>query len=147
MDATSGSDHPPATDIARIADLTGARPIRFQRAPRGYTPAQRWIVTLEGGSSVFAKIGVDALTARSLRAERSVYATLQGDFMPEVRGWDDGDRPMLLLEDLSACFWPPPWNATRVDQVLAALARLRAIDVGGALSPLSENDRDLAGSW
>ena len=55
--------------------------------------------------------------------------------------------PLLLLEDLSACRWPPPWHAADVDRVLAALAELRAADPGGALPPLSVADRDLAGSW
>lgn len=67
--------------------------------------------------------------------------------MPEVRGWDDSERPLLLLEDLSDCIWPPPWETARVDQVLAALALLRATDVGGALSPLGVTDPELVSCW
>ena len=86
-------------------------------------------MTLADGRRVFAKIGGDPLTAGWLRTERKVYAALgRRDFMPAVRGWDDGARPLLLLEDLSDCRWPPPWDAAGIDQVLAALARLRAAD-------------------
>ena len=61
-----------------------------------------------------------------------MYSAFDGNFMPKVLGWVDGERPLLLLEDLSGCFWPPPWDSVRVDQVLEALARLRAVDHGGA---------------
>ena len=56
--------------------------------------------------------------------------------MPEVLGWDDGERPLLLLEDLSGCGWPPPWDDRRIEQVLDALARLHAIEDGCSLTPL-----------
>ena len=134
-------------DIARIGALAGRRAVGFRRAIRGYTPAERWIVALADGSSAFAKLAVDPLTADGLRTEQRVYAALQGDFMPQVCGWDDGERPLLLLEDLSGCRWPPPWDVTGVDRVLAALASLRAADPGDALPPLSVADRDLGRSW
>lgn len=142
-----GSSDPAGADVARINALAGAPAVRFRRAVRGYSPAERWSVTLADGRRVFAKIGSDPLTAGWLRTERKVYAALAGDFMPSVRGWDDGARPLLLLEDLSDCRWPPPWDAAGVDRVLAALARLRAADTGGALPPLSATNPELAGSW
>ena len=122
MSGEAGTDQPGRVDIARIGDLAGQRAVGFRRAIRGYTPAEHWIVALADGSSVFAKIGVDRLTSDSLRTEQRVYAALQGEFMPQVRAWDDGERPLLLLEDLSDCRWPPPWDAAGVDRVLAALA-------------------------
>ena len=81
---------PRAEDVSRIGDLTGRRPVGFRRAAGGYTPAERWVVTLARGDSVFAKIGVDSLTAGWLRDERRVYASIDGDFMPEVLGCSDG---------------------------------------------------------
>ena len=138
---------PRAEDITRIGDLTGRRPVGFRHAAGGYTPAERWVVSLEGGSRVFAKIGVDELTAGWLRDERRVYAAIDGDFMPEALGWDDGERPLLLLEDLSGCSWPPPWDDRRVGQVLDALARLHAVDDGGSLTPLGLEDPGFPGCW
>ena len=147
MNEEAGKNQPGRDDVARIGDLTGQRAVGFRRARRGYTPAERWIVALADGSSVFAKIGVDRQTSDSLRSEQRVYAALQGGFMPRVRAWDDGERPLLLLEDLSACRWPPPWDGSGVARVLAALAELRAADPKGVLPPLSVADRDLAGGW
>ena len=148
MRGIGSSGQPAGADVARINALAGAPAVRFRRAVGGYSPAERWSVTLADGRRVFAKIGGDPLTAGWLRTERKVYAALgRRDFMPAVRGWDDGARPLLLLEDLSDCRWPPPWDAAGIDQVLAALARLRAADPGGALPPLSATNPELAGSW
>ena len=45
--------------------------------------------------------------------------------MPEVIGADpDPERPILIIEDLSAAIWPPPWTAGRVDAVLATIAEM-----------------------
>ena len=144
---TNQRGRPGRADVARIGGLAGQRAVGFRRARRGYTPAERWIVALADGTSVFAKIGVDRQTSDWLRTEQRVYAALRGDFMPRVRAWDAGERPLLLLEDLSACRWPPPWDRAGVHRVLAALAELRAADAGGVLAPLSGADPDLAGSW
>ena len=138
---------PRREDAARIGDLTGRRPIGFRRAAGGYTAAERWVVDFECGAGAFAKIGVDRLTAGWLRQEHRAYAVLDGDFMPELLGWDDGERPLLLLEDLSGCFWPPPWDAGKVDRVLEAVASLQAADHGGHLSPLDSAGSGLAGCW
>lgn len=137
------TEGPRSEEIARIGDLTGRHPTGFRRAAGGYTPAERWVVELEGGDRAFAKIGVDSRTAGWLRDEHRAYSVLAGEFMPRLRGWDDGERPLLLLEDLSRCFWPPPWDASRVDQVLEALAALRAVDAAGVLPPVGE----LTGGW
>jgi len=87
----------------------------------GYTPAERWTVMLEDGRSVFVKIGVTALTAEWLRKEHRLYVDLAAGYMPRLIGWVDGHRPMLILEDLSPAFWPPPWNDDRVASVLRTL--------------------------
>ena len=40
--------------------------------------------------------------------------------MPALIAWDDDDAaPILLLEDLSASHWPPPWDERRIDELLA----------------------------
>lgn len=94
----------------------------------GYTPAARFVVRLEGNTSVFVKAATDEQTAGWLRAERRVYAALVGDFLPALRAWnDDGAHPILLLEDLSHAHWPPPWTTAQIDAVLGTLARVRAL--------------------
>lgn len=57
-----------------------------------------------------------------MRQEQSIYASVRGAFLPRCLAWDDDGRsPLLVLEDLSHGFWPPPWSSARVDAVLAAL--------------------------
>ena len=47
--------------------------------------------------------------------------------MPRVFGFeDDPDRPLLLLEDLSAAHWPPPWESGELERLLATLKRMAA---------------------
>jgi hypothetical protein len=40
--------------------------------------------------------------------------------MPGYVGFsDDGGNP-VLLEDLSAAYWPPPWTTPRIEDLLVA---------------------------
>ena len=88
----------------------------------GYTPARRWVVTLDDGRTVFAKVATDEMTASWLRDEHVVYSVLRGaSFMPGYLGFsDDGDNP-VLLEDLFRRVLPPPWTTPRIEGLLAAL--------------------------
>jgi hypothetical protein len=89
---------------------------------RGYTHNTRVVATLRDGGSVFAKQAVDDLTAAWLRREHQMYVALAGrSFVPDVLGWSDGERPLLVLEDLSGALWPPPWDPTRIEAVLSTL--------------------------
>jgi len=112
---------------ARIASLLGSPVAEARSAQGGYTPAERWLVRCESGVSAFAKAGATEGTADALRKEWSVYRQLGGDFMPRTLGWEDHpERPLLLLEDLSACRWPPPWDGRLVAAVQDTLNRVHA---------------------
>jgi hypothetical protein len=95
-------------------------------ASRGYALGDRWLVRLDDGRTVFAKRAIGDSTAESLRAEQRVYAALRVSFMPKLLGWEDAVLPLLVLEDLSAERWPPPWSPTSVDAVLATLETVAA---------------------
>ena len=114
--------------VIRVQRLVAPlQPVAWTRAERGYTPAERWVVQLGDGSSAFVKGAVDEATAGWLRVEHRVYTTIEAGYLPELRGWDDdGKSPVLLLEDLSAAYWPPPWRPGDVGPVLDALAKVRA---------------------
>ncbi len=114
--------------VARVHRLIAPlRPVAWTRAERGYTPAERWVVQLSDGSSAFVKGAVDEITAGWLRTEHRVYSTIEARYLPQCLGWDDdGKNPVLLLEDLSAAYWPPPWRPGDVELVLDALAEVRA---------------------
>jgi len=65
--------------------------------------------------------------------------------VPELLGFDDdGVRPVLALEDLSAAEWPPPWTEARVAAVL------EAVDAVHRTAPpayLTQHLRDLREDW
>lgn len=110
----------------RLHALHGSLPTSWLRIERGYTPAERWLVQFEDGSSAFAKVGVTPLTASCVRDEQRTYRQLNAPFMPRVLGFMDSERPLLLLEDLSAARWPPPWAAGDIDSFLRAMRQVAA---------------------
>jgi len=106
----------------RLADLLGSPVAAAAPVTRGYTNNARWLVTLADGRTAFVKNAVDGRTTEWLRQEHHVYAHLRGPWRPQVLAWHDGDGPLLVLEDLSSCAWPPPWTRRRVAAVRTALA-------------------------
>jgi hypothetical protein len=132
----------------RIATIYHKEPISWRKIDRGYTPAERWVVTFSDRSSAFAKIGTTPLTASWLRAEYSWYPQLSGDFLPALYGFeDDPAQPILLLEDLSSAYWPPPWrpeDLSLLQRTLHQIASTRPLPNG--LTSL-ESIRDLICGW
>lgn len=111
----------------------------------GYTPAGRWVVDLADGLTAFAKVGTTENTASWLRTEHETYRRLTAGFMPRLLGWDDGDAPILVLEDLSGAVWPPPWSHETVERVLTLLGDLRATPPPDHLPSLERSRAELAG--
>lgn len=74
------------------------------------------------------KIAAFDYTGDWLRDEHRVYEALDAQpYLPRLLGWDDdGATPALVLEDLSGETWPPPWDAGRIDAVLATLEAVHA---------------------
>lgn len=120
--------------MARVEAILGRRATSWRRVDRGYTAAERWVARLEDGSSAFVKAATDEDTAAWLRAEHGIYAAVRGAFLPAMLGWREGARPALVLEDLSAAAWPPPWSRERVEAVLATLAAVAAAPAPGLAS-------------
>ena len=127
-----------ATELAeRVARLLGKRVAGWRRATGGYTPAERYVFTFEDGSSAFAKAATTPLLAGWLRSEHRAYSELSGSFMARMLAWDDnGDMPLLVLEDLSGGYWPPPWRPGDVERVLAALETLHGTQPPAGLEPI-----------
>jgi hypothetical protein len=125
--------------------IAGWRPV----TAGGYTPARRWVVTLDDGRSAFVKVATDDLTASWIRDEHVAYSMLRGrPFLPDYVGFhDDGRFPVLALEDLSDETWPPPWDRTRVDAVLACLAEVAATPAPPGVPRAADDATDLAGGW
>ena len=127
------------------AQPAGWEPVRSG----GHTPARRWIVTLEDGRTAFAKVATDELTASWLRDEHVVYQHLLGaPFVPGHVGYhDDGEHPVLALEDLSAGTWPPPWDAAGISALLASLEQMWATAPPPGTAVATDDAREIAGGW
>jgi hypothetical protein len=132
----------------RVAELARKEPSDFRQITRGYTPAERWRVTFADGTSAFAKVASTAPTAQWLRAEREVYSRVSGSFMAKLVGYDEHpERPLLLLEDLSDAWWPPPWRPGDVERLLEALREMAATPVARGTLPDLEVDRGRFAGW
>ncbi len=107
--------------VRRIERLVGATVESWVPVTGGYSPAIR-LRCRTPAASFFAKIGATPLTRDFLRREISVYRTVSGAFMPKLLAFEDhAGAPILILDDLSAGMWPPPWNNARVELVLASI--------------------------
>src|SRR5262249_42281732 len=89
----------------------------------GYTRARKWRATLDDGTRLFAK--------EAGAAEIVVYEAVRRDFLPKLH---DVRGEVLLLEDLSAAHWPPPYP----DDCAALLA---ALDEVAATAPPAQLPR------
>ncbi len=134
--------------VERVRRIAGARPVSWAPVAGGYSPAERWRVAFDDGSTAFAKVGTSGTTAAFLRVEHTVYAHLTGRFLPAFLGWDDdagGDRPILLLEDLSGADWPPPWSPQRIERVRGVLDGVGASEPPPGLPSLESLRGELSG--
>jgi hypothetical protein len=132
----------------RIARAVGSAPVAYVPRPGGYSTADRYSVRLADGRSVFVKSAEAENLAAWIRREHEVYAAIEGDFIPELLGWDDdGVRPVLVLEDLSEADWTPRWDAARVAAVLEALAEIAAVTPPPGTPTVREAHPDLWGRW
>jgi hypothetical protein len=95
-------------------------------ASRGYSRNEHWTIACTDGTRAFVKLASIDPSPRWLREEVEVYAKLKGPFMPAFLGWEDGDEPLLVLEDVGGrC--PPPWQSGDVELVLDVLHELAQV--------------------
>lgn len=131
----------------RLEDLSGHRITGATPVGGGYTPALRLRLVLDDGSTRFAKIGTSQRIARWLRTEYRIYSEIAAPFLARCLGWeDDPDAPILLLEDLSALHWPPPWRDGDAEAVMQTLARVAMVEPPPDL-PRLEAFTDVFDGW
>jgi hypothetical protein len=109
---------------AQITRAAGAAPRRWERIESaGYARVSaHWRVELGDGRRVFVKHALTDEAAGWLRAELLVFGSAHGSFLPRYHGsYDEPDCTLIVIEDLSAGFTPPPWTTDRIDAVLDAL--------------------------
>jgi hypothetical protein len=130
-----------------VASTLGSPIVARRPVVGGFTPAERCIADLDDGRSVFLKAAINDLTAVWLRKEYRMYADLGAPFMAELAGWADEDGlPILALEDLSRCAWPPPWSDERVAAIVEALAEVASTPPPAWLSASDHADW-IADGW
>lgn len=140
---------PDAADVARVRRALGASPVSWRPVPgHGAQSTRRFVVELDVGRSAFVKIAAFDYVAGWFRDEHAAYVALEGSpFLPRLLGWDDdGEAPLLAIEDLSDARWPPPWDRASADEVLAALDRLHAAAPRSELPTAAERQFGLD-SW
>src|SRR2546422_11458408 len=123
------SARPEDDDMERVSAALNGRPGAWERVDRGVqTAAGRWIATMSDGRRAFVKIGWTLDTASWIRDEHLFYMRMRAaPFLPRLLGWaDDGEHPVLALEDLSGAAWPPPWDPWRVERGIASLRDVAA---------------------
>jgi phosphotransferase family enzyme len=137
---------PSSATIERVETRLAGKTVEWRRIGRGYTVAERWIAVLEGGESVFVKKATDEDTDVWLRAEHRSYEVLEEEFLPRLIAWDDGHDPILILEDLSGGFWPPPWSKDHIERVIEVLDRLANTKAPNHFPSLAA-DRSVFSGW
>jgi hypothetical protein len=121
----------------RILDLEAASWDRVAR--RGYSLNEHWLVEFTDGQRAFLKAGHIDPSPEWVRDEHKVYGVVEGDFMPELLGFEDGDTPLLVLEWIVDAWWPPPWRDEDVAAVQAALEEIAAVEPDRDLPRLVDN--------
>jgi thiamine kinase-like enzyme len=130
------------SDIER---LLGAKIEAWRRVEGGYTPALRLLCQTAGGN-FFVKVGATPLTSQMIRREIRNYTLIHGDFIPQLVGWeDDAVAPFLIIEDLSATYWPPPWNERKVELALAQINTMH--NTQAPVEPFAQAHPAFGPSW
>jgi Ser/Thr protein kinase RdoA (MazF antagonist) len=132
----------------RLAVLVGAEPLDWTPRAGGYSTADRYTVELDDGRRVFVKAARPEHMAAWLRREHEVYASLEGSFIPGLLAFDDdGEYPLLVIEDLSHADWTPRWTTERVSLVRTALDELHSAPAPPNTHPVRETYPSWFGRW
>ncbi|GAB3758191.1 phosphotransferase [Microlunatus parietis] len=123
-------DSPPTPALREL--ITAAldkAPVAWHKPHTGLSAAC-FVVTFHDGSTAFVKSAVDDQSASLIRNEHEVISTVGSDLVPSELAWlDDGERPVLVIEDLSSAHWPADhepvnWKPGQFDLMFAALNRV-----------------------
>jgi hypothetical protein len=113
----------------------------------GYTVAYHGIAELADGRTAFVKAATEPVTAGFIRDEQRVLGAVSGPFVPAVLAMDDGDPPLLVLEDLRAAHWPPPWDDATIAAVRETLAAVAAAPLPDVVPPVGVHRDRLVTGW
>jgi len=117
--------------VDRVEQLLGSRPVAWWKRPGGYSIAERWSLELANGRRAFAKMAPTDDIAWRIRDEHRNMTMFEGDLRCEILAFEDGERPLLVLEDLRDARWPPPWEPGDVERVRETLERVWSMPADG----------------
>ena len=137
VSSESRPDQPSPSVLERIQKLMASPAVEWRTLRKGHTAAETWLMRFESGKSAFVKHATDEQTASWLKSERAVYEAVRGDFLPDLLGWDGGDFPILILEDLSHAGTVPPWTEEAIERVFALLEVLARTQLPDTFRPLT----------
>ncbi|WP_344154169.1 phosphotransferase [Kribbella yunnanensis] len=141
----------PTSDLVDAVETAlQARGVAWRSPHAGLSDAQRFVVTLPDGSSVFVKAAVDDQTQQWLETELAAMSAAR-DFAPEVIAVTAAaGRPVLVTESLhDRAYWPAGvfetpggggqevlWKPGHVERLFDALDRLAKVTPPPVLPPL-----------
>jgi hypothetical protein len=102
-----------------VTAILGVEPGRWELGSGGHTRAGKARAILPDGRGAFVKWAAGDANA-ALLDEVRVLAVVRGSFLPAIAGWSV-DPPVVVMEDLSAGSWPPPYPDD-LEPLWAALA-------------------------
>lgn len=134
-----------------LADMLH-RPVTVRsRASRGYRSEWAGVVAVgDGASSMFVKARSGSASMSMLDHERDVLEHLPAGLGPSVRGWcrsPAGEVAVLAIEDLSANYWPPPWDTKRIGQTIELLNCVAVADLAVDAMPRLADVGSRLGNW
>lgn len=128
---------PPREVIAAIVKATGLTPTAWRHVVAGYTHAEKWIVSV-GSDTAFVKASANAVARGQIEREAYIVEAVGAPYMPRVYGSATvGDWTVLVLEDLAAAIWPPPYP-DRGEALLETVASVAATPPPPELEPRPE---------
>jgi len=124
--------------VTRAERLLGREAAGWTRVvSRGWSLNEHWTVAFRDGTRAFLKLASIDPSPQWVRDEVRVYEAVRGPFMPAFLGFEDGDDPLLVLEDCSpGATFPPPWSRAQIDAVLATLDEVAETEPLGELPRL-----------
>ena len=101
----------PVAVVAAVIAATGVQPVSWRHVVAGHTHAEKWLVELADGRSVFVKAALEPRARAQVEREAALLESVAAPYMPHVHGASTVDGwAVLVLEDLTRAHWPPPYD-------------------------------------